>query len=216
MGIPLYAKPSWKQYRHLVAENPEYAFTDFAPTTPLDSYYNGINTLREKTVIALNRAGGLMLFDVNEDTNDQYSIVSMIDDMLLRTEHLTKEELSNYVTVVINNRELVFSGEEGYGVPYIDKQGRLMIPLRRSMESIGAEVSINNNNKVITAKKDGIIIKIPVGERYIEVNGQNIKLDTASVIKNNRTFIPVRAVFNEFGYEIEWHDNSNTVILLNN
>lgn len=85
MGIPLYAKPSWKQYRHLVAENPEYAYVDYAPTTPLESYYNGMNTIREKTMIALNRAGGIMLFDVNEDTNDETSIVSMIDNILTRT-----------------------------------------------------------------------------------------------------------------------------------
>jgi len=153
MGIPLYAKPSWKQYRHLVAENPDYAFTDYAPTTPLESYYNGINTLREKTVIALNRTGGLMLFDVNEDTNDEYSIVSMIHDMLTRTEKLTKEELSNYVTVVIDNRELVFLKEEGYGVPYVDNRGRLMIPIRKSLEVIGAEVSYDSQNQMITDKE---------------------------------------------------------------
>lgn len=86
MGVPLYAKPSWKQYRHLVAENPEYAYSDYAPTTPLESYYNGLNTLREKTIIALNRAGGIMLFDVNEDTNDENSVVSMINDILNRTQ----------------------------------------------------------------------------------------------------------------------------------
>lgn len=86
MGLPLYAKPSWLQYRQLVAINPDYAYTDYVPTTPLESYYNGLNTLREKTIIALNRAGGVMLFDVNEDaSDDEYSAVSMID-RLLRTE----------------------------------------------------------------------------------------------------------------------------------
>lgn len=83
MGLPLYAKPSWLQYRHLVDINPDYAYKDYAPTTPLDSYYNGLNTLREKTIIALNRAGGVMLFDVNEDASeDEYSAVSMIDRLL--------------------------------------------------------------------------------------------------------------------------------------
>ncbi len=83
MGLPLYAKPSWLQYRHLVDINPDYAYKDYAPTTPLDSYYNGLNTLREKTIIALNRAGGVMLFDVNEDApDDKYSVVSMIDRLL--------------------------------------------------------------------------------------------------------------------------------------
>lgn len=85
MGIPLYAKPSWKQYRHLVAENPEYAYSDYAPTAPLESYYNGMDTIREKTLIALDKAGGVMLFDVNEDTNDEYSIASMIDEILSDT-----------------------------------------------------------------------------------------------------------------------------------
>lgn len=83
MGLPLYAKPSWLQYRQLVDINPDYAYTDYAPTTPLESYYNGLNTLREKTIIALNKAGGVMLFDVNEDaSDDEYSAVSMIDKLL--------------------------------------------------------------------------------------------------------------------------------------
>jgi hypothetical protein len=68
-----------------------------------------MNTLREKTILALNKAGGVMLFDVNEDTNDEYSIVSMIDNLLNRTKHLSKDELHNYITVVLDNGELVYN-----------------------------------------------------------------------------------------------------------
>ncbi len=83
MGLPLYAKPSWLQYRQLVDMNPDYAYIDYAPTAPLESYYNGLNTLREKTSVALKRAGGVMLFDVNEDaSDDEYSAVSMIYRLL--------------------------------------------------------------------------------------------------------------------------------------
>lgn len=215
MGIPLYAKPSWKQYRHLIAENSEYAYTDYAPTIPLESYYNGINTLREKTIIALKRAGGLMLFDVNEDTNDETSIVSMIDNMLARTANMTKEELSKYVTIVINNKELAFLKEENFGMPYINNKGRLMIPLRKSLEYIGAEISYDRENKIVMAKKDSVILKISIGENQIKINNQNVKLDTAAVIKDNRTYIPLRDIFTTFDYNIEWHDNSKTVFLWN-
>ncbi|MDF2678296.1 MAG: hypothetical protein K0Q97_2643, partial [Bacillota bacterium] len=215
MGIPLYAKPSWKQYRHLIAENPEYAYFDYAPTTPLKSYYNGMNTIREKTIIALNRAGGVMLFDVNEDTNDQYSIVSMIDNILSRTEDLSKNELNNYVIVVLNNRELIFLKEENFGVPFINKDNRVMIPLRKSLEVIGAKVSYDNVNSIVTAKKDGITIKIPIGKNSIDVNGQIVKMDTTAILMDNRTYIPLRAIFSAFGYEIEYHNNSKTVILSN-
>lgn len=214
MGIPLYAKPSWKQYRHLIAENPEYAYTDFAPTTPLESYYNGINTLREKTIIALNRAGGLMLFDINEDTNDETSIVSMIDDMLTRTANITREELSNYVTIIINNRELAFMKEEGLGMPYINKEGVLMIPFMKFLEAIDTEVSYDSENRIAMAKKDSITIKVPIDKKFIEVNNQNVVMDTASVIQDNIIYVPLRDLLTVFGYSIEWHENSKTVILI--
>lgn len=211
MGIPLYAKPSWKQYRHIVLENPEYAYVDYAPTTPLESYYNGINTLREKTIIALKRAGGLMLFDVNEDTNDENSIVSMIDNMLLRTAHMTGEDLNNYVTIVINNRELVFEENEGLGIPFINDQGVLMVPFNKSMKAIGAETNYNNNS--ITIKKDNVIIKSKIGESYIQLNVKDIKISTPTIIIDNIVYIPLKTIFSILDYNIEWHESSTTAIL---
>jgi len=213
MGIPLYAKPSWKQYRHLVAENPEYAYSDYAPTMPLESYYNGINTLREKTIIALNRAGGLMLFDVNEDTSEETSIVSMIDNMLTRTKHMTKNDLSKHITVIIDNRELVFEEDEGLGIPFINNYGKTMIPLRKTLETIGADVRFDNVKRIVVIEKNGITIKVPIGEKSIYVNEQNVKTDTAAILLNNRTYIPLRVIFEALGYNIDWHGNSKTVIL---
>lgn len=215
IGMPLYSRPSWMQYRHLVALNPEYAYVDYAPTTPLESYYNGMNTLREKTKIALSKAGGVMLFDVNEDTNDEYSIVSMIDNLLIRTKNLSKDELSKFVTVVLDNKELVFTEDEGYGVPFINNDDRTMIPLRKPLEAIGAEVDYDNINRVVTAVKGNIIVKVPVDKNVIYVNEQEIEIDTEAILKDNRTYIPLRAVMEAFGYKLDWHNNSRTVILSN-
>ncbi len=213
IGMPLYARPSWMQYRHLVDLNPEYAFVDYAPTTPLESYYNGMNTLREKTIIALNKAGGVMLFDVNEDTNDEYSIVSMIDNLIKRTEHLSKDELNKYITVLLDSRELVFLEEEGFGVPFINESGRTMIPLRKPLEAIDADVSYDGISRVVTAVKDDTIVKIPIDKNIIYVNGKEIETDTKAIIKDSRTYFPLRAVLEAFGYKAEWHNNSRTVIL---
>lgn len=213
LGMPLYARPSWKQYRHLVAENPDYALVDYAPTTPLESYYNGMNTLREKTIISLNKAGGVMLFDVNEDTNDEFSIVSMIDNILKRTEHLSKDEFAKFITVVLDKKELVFLEEEGYGVPFINEDNRTMIPIRKPLEAIGAKISYDNVNRIVTVVKDNITVKVPIDENIIYINGQIKETDTNAIIKNNRTYMPLRAVFEAFEYNLEWHNNSRTVIL---
>ena len=82
LGMPLYARPSWQQYRFLVQMNKENAYKDYLKTEPLESTYNGLNTLREKTMIAFRDAGGVMLFDGNEDTYDDTSAVTMTDETL--------------------------------------------------------------------------------------------------------------------------------------
>lgn len=216
LGMPLYAKPSWMQYRHLVAKNSEYAYLDYVPTSPLESHYNGMNTLREKTVIALKRAGGVMLFDVNEDTNDETSIVSMIDNLVTKIGHMSKNDLNKYITVVLNNRELEFSEEEGLGIPFINLNNRIMIPMRKSLESIGATVSYDGNNRIVTAVKEGITIKVSVGGNVLKVNEQDVIMDTHSIIKDSRIYIPLQAVFKAFNYDVQWHSNSKTVILTSN
>lgn len=213
LGMPLYARPSWMQYRHLVSMNTEYAYKDYAPTDPLESYYNGINTLREKTVISLSKAGGVMLFDVNEDTNDKYSIVSMIDNIIKKTANLSADEMNSYITVVLNGRELVFSESEGYGKPFISEAGRTMLPLRMPLEAIGAKVRYDNENRIVTAVKDDITVKIPVDKDVVYINEKEIKTDAKSVIISGRTYIPLRTVFEAFGYQIDWHGSSRTVLL---
>lgn len=213
LGMPLYARPSWKQYRHLAAENPDYAYQDYAATTPLESYYNGLNTLREKTYIAMKKAGGVMLFDVNEDLTDDRSVVSMIDDFITRTNHASLNEVKQHITVVLNQRELVFNPTEGYGVPFIDANNRTMLPMRKPLETIGAEVSYNAAAKTVTAVKGGVTVQVTIGESNLLVNGQTIPMDTTAVISDGRTYIPLRAVFTAFGYDIQWHAVSNTAYI---
>jgi len=143
--MPLYARPSWLQYRHLVEQDVNNAYVDYAATSPNASYYNGLNTLREKTSIALKKAGGVMFFDVNEDVDwrdaqlGKYSAVSEVYQTVENAQGLTRAELQNYVTVVVNNQRLQFSKKLGLGVPFLDKNHRSMVPMRKLLESIGAE-----------------------------------------------------------------------------
>ena len=81
------------------------------------------------------------------------------------------------------------------------------------MEAIGASVSYDAGLRTVTASKNGITVKIPIGENTITVNDSNVIMDTKAVIKDGRTYIPLRAVFSAFGYDVNWHDNSKTVYL---
>ncbi|MDR1615610.1 MAG: hypothetical protein LBR98_01115 [Syntrophomonadaceae bacterium] len=211
LGIPLYARPSWLQYRHLVAENRSYAYVDYVGTEPLVSYYNGINTIREKTMIALRKAGGVMLFDINEDSDDDTSVLAMIDELLTRIRDLSPEELQRYITVIINGQELVFSKESGLGVPFINSENRTLIPLRATMEAINAEITYDDIQKTVAVEQKGNTITISVNKTSIIVNGEERDMDSAAIIMENRVYVPLRAVLEALGYEITWHESSSTI-----
>lgn len=94
LGMPLYARPTYMQYRHLVEKDKSFAYNDYAVIDGVTSYYNGLPTLCKKTILAAYKAGGVMLFDVNEDSNDNTSIVSMIDYVIDQIEKNGFEDIS--------------------------------------------------------------------------------------------------------------------------
>lgn len=109
LGIPLYARPTWMQYRHIVSENPQAAFSDSATINGVISHYNGLPTLCKKAILAAYKAGGVMLFDVNEDTNDKYSVVSMIDSIINQIDESEKipEEIIDFLNQYTTTDDLL-------------------------------------------------------------------------------------------------------------
>ena len=220
LGMPLYARPSWQQYRFLVEMDKTNAYKDYLKTEPLESTYNGLNTLREKTMIAFREAGGVMLFDINEDTYDDTSVVSMIDDTLSAIHGLNKEEINSYVWVVINNKTVAFTSKDGMGVPFIDKNNRTLVPVRKLLESIGAEVSYGSDEggKVVSvgASLNGTHIILNIDSNKYSVNNKNLIMDTEAVINDGRTYIPARPVLEAFGYTVSYSEAGKSVYATSN
>ena len=211
LGMPLYAKPSWLQYHELVALDRENAYNDYAATKPAESYYNGLNTFREKTMLALRKAGGVMLFDVNEDTYDETSAVSMIHDTLRAMKGLSNQEIEDYIWVVINNQPVPFYKNDGMGFPLIDTNNRTLVPVRKVLEAIGCSVDWEQRTRTVISKKGNLTVNIPVGFNEIVVNGVSVETDAPAVILDGRTYLPLRAVLEAYGYVVEWDAFSRTV-----
>lgn len=215
LGMPLYARPSWQQYRFLVEMDKGNAYKDYLDTQPLESTYNGLNTLREKTMIALRTAGGVMLFDVNEDTYDETSVVSMIDNTLAVMDGLNKEQIDDYIWVVIDNIPLYFNVEDGLGMPFIDGNNRTLLPVRKLVESVGAKVSYTSDKdgKVdrVSAELNGINVIFNIGSKIYYVNGKNLTMDTKALIKDGRTYIPARPALEAFGFEVSYSNPGKSV-----
>jgi chitinase len=78
LGVPFYARPSWKSFRQLVSEgaNPNL-------DTYNGDYYNGINTIKQKTNLAFDRnIGGVMIWELSQDATGSNSLLSAIKQVV--------------------------------------------------------------------------------------------------------------------------------------
>ncbi len=217
LGVPLYGAPGWVQYRSLIADNPLNAFRDKAEIVvgtygKIPVYYNGIATIQEKTRLALLKAGGVMLFDINEDTFDDTSLISAIDETV-KAYGGQSGRLEAGAHVVVSGKPLQFSSDGGEGIPYVDSQNRVMVPLRKCLEEIGAAVRYDEKTRLISAAAKGVEINCTVGQQELNVNGISVKMDTAASVKEGRAYVPVRYIYEAFGKKVAWHDTTRTVIV---
>jgi hypothetical protein len=123
--------------------------------------------------------------------------------------------LSSFAADSVNisiKEELVEFNKE-YGIPFIDKNNRTQVPFRATMETYGAEVDWNNDTRTAVAEKDGIVVEVPIGEDYIIKDGNMIKNDTSALIKDGRTYLPIRAVLEAFGAVVGWDNETRTVVV---
>ncbi len=113
------------------------------------------------------------------------------------------------ISINIDNVRIPYT--EVSGVPFIDSFNRTQVPLRITMERFGASVDWNEETNTVIVKKDDIIVEVPIGKNFIVCNGRMIDTDSSALIKEGRTYLPIRAVLEAFGAKIEWNSEDNKI-----
>lgn len=86
----------------------------------------------------------------------------------------------------------------------IIKDSRTLVPFRAILEKAGAKVDWSQEDKKVTAELDGKKIEMTIGQKKIMVDGKEVELDVAPMIKEGRTLIPLRGMFENLGFEVEY------------
>lgn len=101
------------------------------------------------------------------------------------------------------------------GQPYVDANSRTMIPVRFVTEALGAKVSWDGPNQTAVIEKDGTTVKIKIGSTDLTViksgKTSTVKMDTAAVVKDGRTYVPIRFVAEALGAEVDYSGTYYTV-----
>ena len=136
---------------------------------------------------------------------------SALSILLLTALVLPASAAESAVNICINGSYVSFSDE--YGYPYISSENRTMVPLAVTMQAAGAKVSWGQATNTATVEKDGISVKVPIGESYILVDGKKVENDAPARVNNGRTYLPIAVVLQSVGYKVEWEASSKTVFV---
>ena len=147
---------------------------------------------------------------------------------------------SSNVKVTVDGKSVTFNNDLGY--PYIDNNGRTMVPFRAVANFMtGVNVDWYNEAREAIFAKTGtivlssgesytvfVMVHFPIGSvnewvYFYSVNDNTnavtnsyhrlVGMDTASVIKNSRTYAPIRYLAEALGYTVGWDDKTRTVII---
>lgn len=104
--------------------------------------------------------------------------------------------------------------------PYISED-RTMVPVRVISENLGKVVTWNNDDKKVTIKDEkGNEFSLVINEKFMEDISSNvyrkIELDAPAVIKDDRTFVPIRAIAEAFGEKVHWDNDKRVVVIGDN
>ncbi len=78
VGVPFYSRPNYYSFAQLVARDPANANRDCATVNGGQQCYNGLLTIRRKTEWATANAGGIMNWELSQDSTGATSLVSAI------------------------------------------------------------------------------------------------------------------------------------------
>ncbi|MCL6663535.1 stalk domain-containing protein [Paenibacillus amylolyticus] len=106
------------------------------------------------------------------------------------------------VEVLLNTVKMKFPDAK----PFQDGQGSVMVPIRFVSEALGAKVTYSKEGKV---SKVGMVSKdhnvdMTIGQTSALVDGQKKDYGTQIILKQNRTFVPLRLVSEGLGQKVEW------------
>lgn len=98
---------------------------------------------------------------------------------------------------IVNNKIVTIDA-----APYVNADYRTMVPIRALAEDFGATVDWNADTQTVTVKLDGNTVEMTIGSTTYKVNGTEKTMDTAPIIKDGRTYVPVRFVAEALGFKV--------------
>lgn len=132
----------------------------------------------------------------------KYFLISLSLASLLTINAFAEGERDFQITV--NTKEIPLNNN--VGMPFVEYD-RTFVPIRVVSENLGYKVDWNQDKKLVTINGNKKV-ELVVGQTSAKVQGKKVAIDStgkvASVLKNNRTYVPLRFVSEQMGAKVDY------------
>lgn len=116
--------------------------------------------------------------------------------------------------VMLDGKYVAFEDAEPENV-----NGRIMVPYRAMLETLGAEVSWDQAAKEVTAKTAEETLQFTIGEpdvqiTYTDGTTKTINMDVVPYVKDGRTYVGTRFMAEALDYTVGWDAAQKTAVII--
>ncbi|MGN0107395.1 MAG: flavodoxin [Hominilimicola sp.] len=121
------------------------------------------------------------------------------------------------LTMQIGNPIMAVNGTEknidNDGTAPVVQNDRTLVPVRAIIEEMGGSVTWTQKTQTATLTYGNDTIDLIIGSQTAYLNGAVNTLDLSPVIINERTMLPIRFIAESFKFNVEWEQETQTVII---
>ncbi|MCH5188099.1 MAG: hypothetical protein J1F63_06820 [Oscillospiraceae bacterium] len=116
-----------------------------------------------------------------------------------------------------NDISVILDGEPiAFDVKPMMIEGRVMVPLRAIFEAFGVAVDYDGETRKITAYPGESTIVLTVDSKEMYIGDRLVTLDVPATVIDGRTLVPVRAVSEALDCDVQWDQDTYSVIITSN
>jgi len=131
--------------------------------------------------------------------------------------NISQSDNANEITVTLNGETINFD------VMPVVIDDRTLVPMRAIFEALGFEVEWDGDTQMIFAQQGEQLINLQIGNYEMRLGEspyisffETVTLDVPPQIIDDRTLVPVRAIAEATGANVDWDDNTRTVVITTN